>query len=146
MRRLPKAMALAVAGLLIVGVVVLLCLRLILFRHPCDRVQAVLSRDSQGRTVVSVFSACTAIGTSVQESVDLLMPTRHRVRLLTFVPWSGESDYRGSPVTGPFRPSATWVTPNDLRISIGAVDRVIQERSEAEGVNITYDVRTDLAK
>jgi hypothetical protein len=146
MRRLPKTLALVLAGVVIIGVVAVLCLRLVLFRHPCDRVQTVLSRDGQGRTVVSVFSACTAIGTSVQESVDLLTATGHRVRLFTFVPWSGETRYRGSPVTGPFRPSATWVTPSDLRLSIGAVDRVIEERSEAEGVRITYDVRSNLAK
>ena len=146
MRRVTKTLTLVVAGLVIIGVVLVLCLRLVLFRHPCDRVQTILSRDAQGRTVVSVFSACTAIGTSVQESVDLLTPTGRRVRLFTFVPWSGETKYRGRPVTGPFQPSATWVTPSDLRLSIGTVDQVIRERTEADGVRIIYDVRTDLAK
>ena len=146
MRRLSKTMILVVAGLVVIGIVLALGLRLILFRHPCDRVQTVLSRDSQGRTVVSVFDACTALGTSVWESVDLLTPTEGRVRLFTFVPWGGETSHQGKSVTGPFRPSATWITPSDLRLSIGTVDQVIHERSEADGVRITYDVRTDLSK
>jgi hypothetical protein len=146
MRRLPKIMTLVVAGLVVIGIAFALGLRLFLFRHPCDRVQTVLSRDGRGRTVVSVFDACTAVGTSVQESVDLLTPPGNRVRLFTFVPWGGEIRHQGEAVTGPFKPSATWITPSDLRLSIGTVDRVIHERSEAEGVRITYDVGTDLSK
>lgn len=146
MRRLPKIVTPVAAGLVIIGIVLVLCLKLFLFRHPCDRVQTVLSRDSQGRRVVSVFEACTAVGTSVHESVDLVTPTGHRVQLFTFIPWSGETSYRGGPVTGPFKPSATWVTPSDLRLSIGTVGQVIHERSEADGVRATYDVRIDLSK
>lgn len=146
MRRLPKTMTLVVAGLSFIGIVLFPGLKLTIFGHPCDRVQTVLSEDSQGRTVVSVVDACTALGTSVRESVDLLTPTGGRVRLFTFVPWSGETTYQGKSMTGPFRPSATWVSPSNLQISVGTVDQVIHERSEAEGVRITYDVRTDLSK
>jgi hypothetical protein len=146
MRRPLKLITLVVAGLVTLGVALVLCLRVVLFRHSCDRVQTVLSQDSQGGTVISVFRACTAIGTSVEAWVDLVSPTGRRVRLLTFVPWGGESSYQGSPVTGPFEPSATWVTPTDLRISVGTVDQVIEERSEASGVHITYDIGTVLSK
>ena len=146
MRRVLKTATLAVAGLFIIVVALVLFLKLDLFRHPCDRVQTVLSRDNQGRDIVSVFQACTAIGTSLQEWVDLVLPNGRRVRLFTFVPWGGETSYRGEPVRGPFEPSATWVSPRDLRLSIGTVNRVIQARSQAAGVRITYDVRTDLSK
>lgn len=146
MRRLPKILVLALGGLLIVIVTVIVWLRLGPFRHPCDTVETVLSRDGQGRRVVSVFQACTAVGTSVQESVDLVDPTGRRVRLLTFVPWGGETSHRGVPIKGPFEPSATWRTPSDLRISVGTVEQVIEQHGEVDSVHVTYDIRTDLSK
>lgn len=146
MRRLPKSVMMVIAALLTVGIALILWLRFVPFRHPCDGVETVLSRDAQGRSVVSVFQACTTVGTSVQEWVDLVEPTGRRVHLLTFVPWGGETTYRGALVKGPFEPSATWLTPSDLRLSIGTVGQVIQKRDEAAGVHITYDIRTDLSK
>src|SRR6185437_1446341 len=146
MRRLLKITALVLSGLIAVSVALIFALRLISSRHACDRVQTVLSRDSQGRTVVSAFQACTTIGTSTQGWVDLVLPVGRRIRLFTFVPWGGEIRYRGVSVKGPFKPSVTWLTPNDLRLSIGTVDQVTQERSEAAGIHITYAVRTDLSK
>jgi hypothetical protein len=146
MPRLLKITTLVVCGLIVAAVALVLSLRLIVFRHPCDRVKAVLSQDAQGRSVVSVFQACTTIGTSSEGWVDLVLPEGRRVRLFTFVPWDGELRYRGVPVEGPFKPSATWLTPSDLRLSVGTVNQIILERHEAAGVHISYDVRTDLSK
>ena len=87
MRRLLKITTLVVCGLLVAVVALVLSLRLIVFRHPCDRVQTVLSQDTQGRSVVSVFQACTTIGTSSEGWVDLVLPEGRSVRLFTFVPW-----------------------------------------------------------
>ena len=146
MRRALKAVTLVLVGLIVIGVTLVLYLRLVMFRHPCNKVQTVLSRDGRGTTVVSVFRACTAVGTSVSAWVDLVSPTGSRIRLFTYVPWGGETDYRGKPVKGPFEPSATWISPSELRLSTGTIDRVIQERSDAAGVHITYEIQTDLSK
>ncbi len=143
---LPKIVVLVTGSLLIISVALIVWLRSVPFRHPCDSVQTVLSRDSRGRSVVSVFKACTALGTSVQEWVDLVGPSGDHVHLLTFVPWGGEISYRGVPVKGPFEPSATWRTSSDLRVSIGTVEQLIDERGEVDGAHITYDIRTDLSK
>ena len=146
MRRLVHTLTIVGISMIVVGVGAFLWLKFGLFGDACDQVETVLSRDSQARTVVDVFQACTAIGTSTEEWVDLVSSTGHRVRVFAFVPWGGGHPNPGPPVNGPFQPSATWLTPNDLRLSIGTVGQVLQQRSEADGVRITYDVRTDLSK
>lgn len=144
MRRSYKVAAIVAGSLLVVIIVGFMSLKFFLFRHPCDRLDTVLSRNSNGAKVVDVFQACTTVGTSVVERVDLVTAGGHRVRLLTFVPWDGGVP-RGVRVKAPFRPSATWLTAHDLCISIGTVDRIIQERAEAEGVHVRYDVSTVLS-
>jgi hypothetical protein len=46
----------------------------------------------------------------------------------------------------PFEPAATWLTPNELRISIGTVGHVLQRRTEADGVHVTYDIGEEFYK
>ncbi len=146
MRRLVHTLTIVGISMIVVGVGAFLWLRFGLFGHACDQVETVLSRDSQSRTVVDVSQACTAIGTSTEEWVELVSSTGRRVRVLTFVPWGGEYPNGGPPVNGPFLPSVTWISSDDLQVSIGTVQQVLQQRTKAAGVRITYDIGTDLSK
>ena len=136
MQRWLRISAAAAASLAIVGgaLLVVLWSRL---REDCNRVETALSRDDRGRAVMYV-NACE------QEWVDLVSPNGRRVRLLTFSPWGGELTHNGMPVKGPFEPSATWESANDLRISIGTVGSVGRRRTEANGVHVTYDIGLEL--
>jgi hypothetical protein len=138
LRRWLRVIAAAMGSLVIVGGALFTVLWAKL-QDPCDRVETALSRDGQGRAVMYV-NACE------QEWVDLVSPNGRRVRLLTFSPWGGEITHNGMPVKGPFEPSATWKSANELRISIGTVGSVEERRTEANGVHVTYDIGLMLYK
>jgi hypothetical protein len=145
MRRLLKVILMASESVLLVGCMLFAMLRFGLFRHSCDHYETVLSRDTHG-SVVSVFDACTTIGSSNTARVDFIQPNGHRVELFSYVPWGGEISYHGVAAKAPFEPAATWLRPNDLRISIGTVGQVLQRRTEVDGVHLTYDIGVELYK
>lgn len=145
MRRLFKVIFAATASVLVVCGALVAVLRLTLFRHICDRYETVLSHDDR-RSVAYVFEACTTIGANNEAWVDIVSPTGHRIRIFSFVPWGGEISYHGVTAKGPFEPAATWLSPNELRISIGTVGRVLQRQPEADGVHVTYDIGLELYK
>lgn len=144
MRRLLRVGLIATASVVIVCVAMYAAARFILFPHPCDHFETVLSRHVHGRSVAYVFQACTTIGASNQACVDLIPSTGRRIRIFSYVPWGGEISYKGVSAKGPFEPTATWVALNELRISIGTVDQVLQRRTEADGVHVTYDIGSEL--
>jgi hypothetical protein len=145
MRHSFKVILMALASVLVVGGMLLATLRFGLFRHSCDHFETVISRDTHG-AVASVFDACTVIGSSNVARVDLIQPNGHRIQIFTFVPWGGEISYRGVTAKSPFEPAATWLSPTDLRISIGTVGHVLQRRTEVDGVHVTYDIGAELYK
>jgi hypothetical protein len=93
-----------------------------------------------------VFQACTTIGASNEAWVDLIPPNGHRTQIFSLVPWGGEIRYHGVTAKAPFEPAATWLTPNELLISIGTVGQVLQRRTEVDGVHITYKIGLELYK
>ena len=145
MRRFFKVILMASASVLVVCGMLLAMLRFGLFRHTCDRYDTVLSRDTR-RSVASVFEACTTIGASNEAWVDLIQPNGHRIQIFSYVPWGGEISYHGVTAKAPFEPAATWLTPNELRISIGTVCHVLQRRTESDVVHVTYDIGEELYK
>jgi hypothetical protein len=44
----------------------------------------------------------------------------------------------------PLDPSATWVSPHSLKISIGTVAAVLEQRSRISDVDISYDIGANL--
>lgn len=93
-----------------------------------------------------VFEACTTIGTDTEGWVDLIPATGRRMHIFAFEPWGGETSYKGVTVKGPFEPTATWVGPNELRISIGTVARVLQQQTEVDGVRVSHAIGFELYK
>jgi len=145
MRRLLRVILAATASVLLVCGALLALARVTLFRHTCDSYETVLSRADR-RSVAYVFEACTTFGASNTAWVDIVRSTGRRIQIFTFVPWGGEVSHRGVTAEAPFEPTATWVTPNELRISIGTVGRVLQRRTEVDGVHVTYDIGLELYK
>jgi hypothetical protein len=145
MRRLFKVILTASVSVLLVCGMLLAMARFGLFRHTCDRYETVLSRHTR-RSVAYVFQACTTIGASNEAWVDLIPPNGHRIQIFSFVPWGGEIGYHGVTAKAPFEPAATWLTPNELLISIGTVGQVLQRRTEVDGVHITYKIGLELYK
>jgi hypothetical protein len=144
MRRLLRV-ALTVFASLLGGCALLAAIAwFLLFRNACDRAETVLSRDAKGQSVTYVFQACTTICTVTTGWVDLVPRSGHRIHLMTFVPWGGETSKDGKLATGPFEPKATWLSPNNLRISIGTVDVVSQRTTHADGVNVSSDIGQEL--
>ena len=108
--------------------------------------ETALAHDNRGRIVLATLEACTTIGTVTSERVDLVYPSGHRDRIFTFVPWGGEIRVGGITAKEPYNPSATWLSPTTLRISVGTVDSVVDQRSEVGDVKISYDLGAILYK
>ena len=111
----------------------------------CDRMQQALAHDGHGRSVVSTFAACTIIGTSTEQTIELVLPSGRRETIFKFVPNGGVVAYKGVKVPGPFGPEAVWVSPNILEISIGAVAAILEKHDQVEDVHITYKIGMVLA-
>jgi hypothetical protein len=76
--------------------------------------------------------------------VDVVSPNGDRQTVFSYSPADGIISYNGAQVTGSTEPSATWTSRHSLQISIGTVAAVLEQRSEIEGVRITYDITSNL--
>jgi hypothetical protein len=123
MRRLLTA-ALIMAG---VPAIYLASVLFVFTRNACERWETTLVRDDRGRAVVSTLESCVFAGND--QWVDLVLPSGHHERVFDFT--EGQ-------------PSATWVTPNVLQISIGTVDGIGAQRTEVDGVRVVYDIGANL--
>jgi hypothetical protein len=133
MRRAGKVMTLAALIVLLpIGTAALF--GYLMFGDACDRIETVLAKDDKGRSVTATFEACTVIGTTVSEWLDLVSPSGHHHTFLKFWPEASSE------------PSATWVGDRDLQITISAVSGIIDKQIEIDGVHITYDIGRDLSK
>jgi hypothetical protein len=119
-------------------------LKFMLVADPCERVNNVLARSGQGGAAVYNLEVCTNIGTIVNASVDLGSSSGRRQTAFRFLPVYGLVRWRTGEVTGPTEPSADWISPHSLRISIGTVGTVLEQRTEVGDVHVVYDIRKDL--
>jgi hypothetical protein len=110
----------------------------------CERLDRVLAKSDQGRSAVYSLEICTNIGTRVNASVDVVSSSGRHQTALRFLPVYGLVKWRAGEVTGPAEPSAAWISPRSLRISIGTVGTVLEQRPDMGDVQVTYDIRKDL--
>jgi hypothetical protein len=143
-RRILRVILFSAASFVLVAGAFFVVLRWDVFRNACDRFDTPLAEISDGRSVVYRLEACTIIGTSVSESVDLVSPSGHHKTVFSFASAASFPSYDGIPVTGPVGPSATWTAPRSLKISIGTVAAILEQRSEIDDVQVTYDIGTNL--
>jgi len=114
----------------------------VISRNACERWETPLARDDRGHSVVSTLQDCNFIASVSDEWIDLVLPSGRHERVFEFTPWEGVIDPR---VKEPFEPSASWDRPGVLRISIGTVDGVSEQRTEVDGVQVVYDIGADLS-
>jgi hypothetical protein len=79
----------AIVGLIAFGYVAYI------FWPHCDREEKILATDSLGRSIVSCFEACTSLGTSMQESVELKSSSGKKMTILEYEPNGGIVGCRG---------------------------------------------------
>jgi hypothetical protein len=143
MRRGVRVLIFGGAAGAVVTAPLFVLLRFELFKHLCDQWDTVLARGSHGESVVYRLEACTILGTSVDESVDWVAPSGHRMRLFSFAPADSFADARGMPFPG-LVPSATWLSPDVLQISLGTVAAIVYQRAEVDGIHVVYAIGRNL--
>lgn len=136
-RPLVVASAVVFAGLVVLAVGIRLRVAI---HGRCDDSRKELARDARGYVVESTFSACATLSTTLDGTVELISPHGHREVIARFVPWDGRGKRGGTLLTGPFDPSAAWVSPNTLRVSLGVIGALTEKRTNVDGIDITYDV------
>jgi hypothetical protein len=112
----------------------------VIFGRTCDRLQTVLATDTQGRTVVSSVEICSTSDTATVESVSVRWPSGRQEVLLRFVPNVGMTSSSGRALSEPLEPSATWIAPGVLRISMQSVDRILDKREVINGIHVMYEM------
>jgi hypothetical protein len=110
----------------------------------CERLDSELAKSGQGTSAVYSLEVCTDIGTRVTASVDVVSSSGRQQTAFRFLPVYGLLKWRAGEVTGTAEPSAAWVSPRSLRISIGTVGTVLEERPDIGDVRVTYDIRKNL--
>lgn len=110
------------------------------FWPHCDREEKVLSEDGRGRSVVSLFQACTSFGTSLQGSVELRLASGKRTTIFAFVPNGGVVGCKGHSFPGSAEPTAAWIDPDTIRISLAVADSIVEKRTEVDGFHVVYDI------
>ncbi len=116
------------------------------FWPHCDREEKILAADSLGRSIVSCFEACTSLGTSIEESVELKSASGKRMTILKYEPNGGIVGCRGK--TFPANPelSVDWSNASAIRISISVVSSISKMNNIVDGVRVTYDIGTVISR
>jgi hypothetical protein len=100
----------------------------------------VLAEGALGRSVVSLFQACTSLGTSLQGSVELRLPSGKRTPIFAFVPNGGMVGCNGHSFPGSAEPTAIWMGPNTIRISLAVADSIVEMRTDVDGIHVVYEI------
>jgi hypothetical protein len=144
MTRLPKVIGIGLLSGTVIATGTLTWLRFALVTDPCERFSRVLARSSQGSSAVYSVEICRRIGTIINASVDVVSPSGRSETAFRFLPVYGLVRWRASEVIGPAEPIANWTSPGSLRVSIGTVGTVLQQRSQVGATHVTYDIRKNL--
>jgi len=142
-RRMPGfwRITLGIAATFAIAIIAgLLVLRWI-FNDPkaCSREEKVLTTAADGSSVVYRYEACATVGTNVLGTVSLVSPKGRRQTIISYDP-----AYSFPSSEPPLEPSAAWISPHSLRISIGTVAGVGEQRYDIADLHITYDIRVNL--
>jgi hypothetical protein len=109
----------------------------------CDRFETVLATDTQGRSVVSVFNACTTVGTTLDETIELRSPSGRRTPFFRFVPNGGQVGCPKLPgVQIPASPEATvkWDADGAIHLAISALYAIDERHDVVDGIPVKYDI------
>jgi hypothetical protein len=112
----------------------------------CDRWQKVLATQSDGRSIVSCFEACTGLGTDLSESIELKLASGERKSILKYGPNGGIVGCKGKTFPPEQQPLVDWSNPNVIHISISVVYNIDEKHDAVGGVPVKYDIGTVIAK
>jgi hypothetical protein len=137
--RSPWKLIWAALGSLAILSVMWIGLWVYVFWPHCDREERTLATQS-GRSVVSRFEACTGLGTTLAQAIELRSATGGRKTILEYQPSGGIVGCRGRTFPTEQEPSVDWSNPQDIHISIGVVYAISEKHDVVNGVHVTYDI------
>jgi hypothetical protein len=134
-----------IGALLVVAAASFVLLANIFWPH-CDGEERVLATQSQGRSVVSHFEACTGIGTALTQSIELRSASGERTTILSYEPNPGIAGCRRKMFPTQQEPVVDWTNPRDIHISISVVAGIFEKHDAVNGIHITYDIGTVISR
>jgi hypothetical protein len=140
-----KSVWAALGSLAIVGAMGIGVLAYMFWPH-CDHDERTLATQSDGRSVVSLFEACTGFGTTLTQSIELRSETGRRTTILEYQPSGGIVGCRGKAFPTEQEPSVDWSNPQDIHISISVVYGISEKHDTVNGVHVTYDIGTVISR
>src|ERR1700722_17777596 len=117
-----------------------------IFWPHCDREEKILATDSLGRSIVSCFEACTSLGTSMEESVELKSASGKKMTILKYEPNGGIVGCRGKTFPAKQELSVDWSNGSVIHISISVVSSISKMNNIVDGVRVTYDIGTVISR
>jgi hypothetical protein len=127
----------AVVALVLVAA---LAIPVFMFWPHCDRRETVLASDGAGRSIVSVFKACTGLGTETAESIELKSASGERRTIFRYVPNGGTAGCNGKRFPGVAEPNVDWINAKDIHISIAVVSSIVEKHDTLDGMRVTYEL------
>jgi hypothetical protein len=114
----------------------------------CDREEKVLATDATGRSVISEFEACTSVGTTLAETIELRSASGHSMTIFKYEPSGGMVGCRWKmfPRARELEPSVDWSDRGVIHISIGVVGSIYRKVDEVDGLRVTYDIGTVISE
>jgi len=135
----------ALGSVAIVGAMGVGLLGYIFWPH-CDREERILASQSEGRSVVSCFAACTGFETTLTQSIQLRSATSERKTILEYEPNGGIVGCRGRTFPMQQEPSVDWSNPQVIHISISVVAGISEKHDAVSDVHVTYDIGTVISQ
>jgi hypothetical protein len=117
-----------------------------IFWPHCDREEKILASDSLGRSIVSCFEACTSLGTSMEESIELKSASGKMMTILKYEPNGGIVGCRGKIFPENHEISVDWSNASVIRISICVVSAISKINETMDGVRVIYDIGTIISR
>jgi hypothetical protein len=102
----------------------------------CDTFTRVLSKDNQGHTVWRIDKLCSGLLNGDMISIALSAAGGSKTTFFEYEDVSWDADYDDDQTT----PSAKWIAPDHLEISIGAVGEIVQKDSKVGDITIMYQI------
>jgi hypothetical protein len=145
MRPIWRTVSAAVASVAIVMISAVGVLAYMFWPH-CDREEKVLARNRDGQSVVSVFKACTGLGTEISQSIQLVSATGKRTTFFVYEPNGGVIGCKGKTFPGVAEPTAEWTDSNHIHIAIAVLSGIVEKHETVNGFRVIYDLGPELAK
>jgi hypothetical protein len=117
-----------------------------MFWPHCDGEEKVLATNRNGQSIVSVFKACTSIGTRVSQSIQLVSATGERKNILVYEPNGGVIGCKGKTFPGVAEPSAEWTDSQHVRIAIAVLSSIVEKHETVNEMSVSYELGPVLAE